>query len=125
VQIIAFCIASLTAGALLGMLVFFVLYQISYPFAGEANYKVWSQLTLPPDTRGTTQGLTYALARGVFAGIAFVTPALMEYSASVLLWSITACMAASAVAGVYIIRVLIRRSSGAAAAPADLGVARA
>jgi len=125
VQIVAFCIASLTAGALVGMLVFFVLYQISNPFAGEASYKVWSQLTLPPDTRGTTQGLTYALSRGVFAGVAFVTPALMEYSASVLLWSITVCMAASAVAGVYIVRALIRRSPGAAAAPADLGVARA
>ncbi|RPF31274.1 MFS transporter [Streptomyces sp. TLI_185] len=125
VQIIAFCIASLTAGALVGMLVFFVLYQISNPFAGEASYKVWSQLTLPPDTRGTTQGLTYAVSRGVFAGVAFVTPALMEYSASVLLWSITACMAASAVAGVYIVRVLIQRAPGAAAAPADLGVARA
>ncbi|NUQ98573.1 MAG: MFS transporter [Streptomyces sp.] len=125
VQIVAFCIASLTAGALAGMLVFFVLYQISNPFAGEASYKVWSQLTLPPDTRGTTQGLTYAVSRGVFAGVAFVTPALMEYSASVLLWSITACMAASAVAGVYVVRVLIRRSPGAAAAPADLGVARA
>jgi inositol transporter-like SP family MFS transporter len=125
VQIVAFCIASLTAGALVGMLVFFVLYQISNPFAGEASYKVWSQLTLPPDTRGTTQGLTYALSRGVFAGVAFVTPALMEYSASLLLWSITLCMAASAFAGVYIVRVLIRRSPDAAAAPADLGVARA
>lgn len=125
VQIVAFCIASVTAGALAGMLVFFVLYQISNPFAGEASYKVWSQLTLPPDTRGTTQGLTYAVSRGVFAGVAFVTPALMEYSASVLLWSITACMAASAVAGVYVVRVLLRRSPGAAAAPADLGVARA
>ncbi|MER5217714.1 MFS transporter [Streptomyces sp. NPDC002838] len=125
VQIVAFCIASLTAGALVGMLVFFVLYQISNPFAGEASYKVWSQLTLPPDTRGTTQGLTYALSRGVFAGVAFVTPALMEYSASVLLWSITLCMAASAVAGVYIVRVLIQRSPDTAAAPADLGVARA
>lgn len=125
VQIVAFCIASLTAGALVGMLVFFVLYQISNPFAGEASYKVWSQLTLPPDTRGTTQGLTYALSRGVFAGVAFVTPALMEYSASLLLWSITLCMAASAVAGVYIIRVLIQRSPDPATAPADLGVARA
>ncbi|MGI5452455.1 MFS transporter [Streptomyces sp. CA-249302] len=125
VQIVAFCIASLTAGALFGMLVFFVLYQISNPFAGEASYKVWSQLTLPPDTRGTTQGLTYALSRGVFAGVAFVTPALMDYSASVLLWSITACMAASAVAGVYIVRVLIRRAPSTAAAPADLGAARA
>ncbi|MFI6559166.1 MFS transporter [Streptomyces sp. NPDC050534] len=123
VQILAFCIASLTAGALAGMLVFFVLYQISNPFAGEASYKVWSQLTLPPDTRGTTQGLTYALSRGVFAGVAFVTPALMEYSASVLLWSITACMAASAVAGVYIVRVLIRRTLGVPHTPTDLRVA--
>ncbi|MFE7168029.1 MFS transporter [Streptomyces sp. NPDC057616] len=123
VQILAFCIASLTAGALAGMLVFFVLYQISNPFAGEASYKVWSQLTLPPDTRGTTQGLTYALSRGVFAGVAFVTPALMEYSASALLWSITACMAASAVAGVYIVRVLIRRTAGVPHTPTDLRVA--
>ncbi|MFG2788420.1 MFS transporter [Streptomyces sp. NPDC048419] len=123
VQIIAFCIASFTAGALTGMLVFFVLYQISNPFAGEASYKVWSQLTLPPDTRGTTQGLTYALSRGVFAGVAFVTPALMEYSASALLWAITACMAASAVAGVYIVRVLIRRTAGVPHTPTDLRVA--
>jgi MFS transporter, SP family, inositol transporter len=123
VQILAFCIASLTAGALAGMLVFFVLYQISNPFAGEASYKVWSQLTLPPDTRGTTQGLTYALSRGVFAGVAFVTPALMEYSASALLWSITACMAASAVVGVYIVRVLIRRTHGVPHTPTDLRVA--
>ncbi|MGW3097567.1 MFS transporter [Streptomyces sp. NPDC001102] len=125
VQILAFCVASLTAGALAGMLVFFVLYQISNPFAGEASYKVWSQLTLPPDTRGTTQGLTYALSRGVFAGVAFVTPALMEYSASLLLWSITLCMAASAVAGVYIVRVLVRRTPKAVPARADLGVAGA
>ncbi len=125
VQVVAFCIASLTAGALVGMLVFFVLYQISNPFAGEASYKVWSQLTLPPDTRGTTQGLTYALSRGVFAGVAFVTPALMDYSASLLLWLITLCMAASGVAGIYVIRVLIRRSPYTAAAPAPgLGVAR-
>ncbi|WP_406464138.1 MFS transporter [Streptomyces sp. NBC_01622] len=124
VQVVAFCIASLTAGALVGMLVFFVLYQISNPFAGEASYKVWSQLTLPPDTRGTTQGLTYALSRGVFAGVAFVTPALMDYSASLLLWSITLCMAASGVAGVYVIHVLIRRSPDTATAPASLGVAR-
>ncbi|MBK3579532.1 MFS transporter [Streptomyces sp. MBT65] len=125
VQVVAFCIASLTAGALAGMLVFFVLYQISNPFAGEASYKVWSQLTLPPDTRGTTQGLTYALSRGVFAGVAFVTPALMDYSASLLLWLITLCMAASGIAGVYVIHVLIRRSPETTAAPVKgLGVAR-
>ncbi|MDK1342708.1 MFS transporter [Streptomyces sp. 378] len=113
VQILAFVIASLTAGALVGMLVFFVLYQLSNPFAGEANYKVWSQLTLPADTRATTQGLTYALSRGVFAVAAFFTPALADHSPSVLLWTITACMTAAASAGVFIIRVLIPRSASA------------
>jgi inositol transporter-like SP family MFS transporter len=122
VQILAFVIASLTAGALVGMLVFFVLYQLSNPFAGEANYKVWSQLTLPADTRGTTQGLTYALSRGVFAVAAFFTPALADYSPAVLLWTITACMTAAAFAGVFIIRVLVPRATGAARDRPDLRV---
>ncbi|MGW5136276.1 MFS transporter [Streptomyces sp. NPDC004135] len=122
VQILAFVIASLTAGALAGMLVFFVLYQLSNPFAGEANYKVWSQLTLPADTRGTTQGLTYALSRGVFAIAAFFTPALADQSPAVLLWTITACMTASAFAGVFIIRVLVPRAPGAVPGRADLRV---
>ncbi|MCT9141778.1 MFS transporter [Streptomyces violarus] len=122
VQILAFVIASLTAGALVGMLVFFVLYQLSNPFAGEANYKVWSQLTLPADTRGTTQGLTYALSRGVFAVAAFFTPALADHSPAVLLWTITACMTVAAFAGGFIIRVLVPRSSGAVRDRADLRV---
>ncbi|MEU1473814.1 MFS transporter [Streptomyces sp. NPDC001668] len=124
VQIAAFAIGTLTLGAIVGFLVFYVLYQLSYPFAGEANYKVWSQLTLPADTRGTTQGITYAVSRGVFAGVAFVTPALLDRSPSLLLWVITGCMALSAVAGLYIVRVLVPRVSRAATAPADLKVAQ-
>ncbi|WP_329225103.1 MFS transporter [Streptomyces canus] len=123
-QIAAFAIASLTVGAIVGFLVFYLLYQLCYPFAGEANYKVWSQLTLPADTRGTTQGITYAVSRGVFAGVAFVTPALLDRSPGLLLWVITGCMALSAVAGLYIVRVLVPRASPAATAPADLKVAQ-
>ncbi|MGC0343034.1 MFS transporter [Streptomyces sp. SLBN-8D4] len=124
VQIAAFAIGTLTLGAIVGFLVFYVLYQLSYPFAGEANYKVWSQLTLPADTRGTTQGITYAVSRGVFAGVAFVTPALLDRSPSLLLWVITGCMVLSAFAGLYIVRVLVPRASPAATAPADLKVAQ-
>ncbi|MFJ4201070.1 MFS transporter [Streptomyces sviceus] len=124
VQIAAFAIGTLTLGAIAGFLVFYVLYQLSYPFAGEANYKVWSQLTLPANTRGTTQGITYAVSRGVFAGVAFVTPALLDRSPSLLLWVITGCMALSAFAGLYIVRVLVPRASPAATAPADLKVAQ-
>ncbi|MFE3035199.1 MFS transporter [Streptomyces canus] len=125
VQIAAFAIGTLTLGAIVGFLVFYVLYQLSYPFAGEANYKVWSQLTLPADTRGTTQGITYAVSRGVFAGVAFVTPALLDRSPSLLLWVITGCMVLSAFAGLYIVRVLVPRASPAATAPAEPKVAQA
>ncbi|WP_328744884.1 MFS transporter [Streptomyces sp. NBC_00285] len=124
VQIAAFAIGTLTLGSIVGFLVFYVLYQLTYPFAGEANYKVWSQLTLPADTRGTTQGITYAVSRGVFAGVAFVTPALLDRSPSLLLWVITGCMALSAFAGLYIVRVLVPRATPAATAQTDLKVAQ-
>ncbi|MGP3989793.1 MFS transporter [Streptomyces sp. 3N207] len=116
VQTVGFAIPSFTGGAVLaGMIAYFVLYQISNPLAGEANYKVWSQLLLPADTRGTSQGLTYALSRATFALVAFFTPALLEFSPSLLLWSITGCMALAMAVGIFIIRVLLPR---AAAAPA-------
>jgi inositol transporter-like SP family MFS transporter len=117
VQTVGFAIPSFTGGAVLsGMIAYFVLYQLSNPLAGEANYKVWSQLLLPADTRGTSQGLTYALSRATFALVAFFTPALLEFSPSLLLWSITGCMAVSMAVGIFIIRVLVPR---AAAAPAS------
>jgi inositol transporter-like SP family MFS transporter len=115
VQVVAFATASISGGtALSGMLAFFLLYQLSNPFAGEASYKVWSQLALPAQTRATTQGLTYALSRAVFAIAAFFTPALLAYSSALLLWTVTALMAVAGLAGVYIIRVLVPRTSTAA-----------
>lgn len=95
------------------------------PSPHEANYKVWSQLTLPADTRGTTQGLTYALSRGVFAVAAFFTPALVDYSPAVLLWSITACMVLAAFVSAYIVRVLVPRSPSADRTRKDLRIASA
>ncbi|MGW3957403.1 MFS transporter [Streptomyces sp. NPDC004752] len=126
VQIVAFAIPSLTSGvSLAGMIAYLVLYQLTGPLAGEGNYKVWSQLTLPPKTRGTSQGLTYALARAVFAITAFFTPALLEYSAGLLLWSITACMAISLLVGVYIVRVLVPKAAAVAGAGSPTEVSTA
>jgi inositol transporter-like SP family MFS transporter len=114
VQTVGFAIPGFTGGAVLsGMIAYFVLYQLSNPLAGEANYKVWSQLLLPADTRGTSQGVTYALSRATFAVAAFFTPALLEFSPTLLLWSITACMAFAMAVGVFIIRVLLPRTAAA------------
>ena len=107
-QIIAFVIGAVSAGAtIVAMLAFYILYNIVNPFAGEANYKVWSQLLFPPSTRGTAQGLTYAIARGVFAVVALFTPALLQWNPSVMLWSLVICIAGSSVIGAVIVRRLI------------------
>lgn len=68
VEVLAFAIAAVTGGAMLsGMIVMTVLYNVSNQFAGEADYKVWSQEAFPEALRGTAQGLTYGVCRFLFA----------------------------------------------------------
>lgn len=107
-QILAFAIGAVTGGAaLIAMVLFMIVYNLSNSFAGEGNYKVWSQMLLPGDVRGTAQGITYAVARGVFAAAAFVTPALLAFSPTLLLWSLVVLMALAWLAGLFITRRLI------------------
>ncbi|MBA8988876.1 inositol transporter-like SP family MFS transporter [Curtobacterium pusillum] len=111
VQLAAFATGAVSGGATItAMIVFYLLYNLSNPFAGEANYKVWSQLLFPPDTRGTAQGLTYAIARGVFAVVALFTPALLARNPDMLLWGLTGCIAVSSVLGLVITRRLVPRA---------------
>ena len=72
-QIAAFAIGALTGGTLVaGMIALTVLYSLSNVFAGEAAYKVWSQLLFPADVRATALGVTYGVARGAAAAFMFV-----------------------------------------------------
>ncbi|MCE7483009.1 MFS transporter [Microbacterium profundi] len=107
-QVLAFAIGAVTGGAaLMAMVLFMIVYNLSNSFAGEGNYKVWSQMLLPGDVRGTAQGITYAVARGVFAAAAFVTPALLAFSPTLLLWSLVVLMVLSWLVGLFITRRLI------------------
>ena len=77
------------------------------------------------DTREAPPNLAALQAEGIdaeFVDGAF-TPALLDRSPAVLLWSITICMAVAGFAGVFIVRVLIRRSAHVHPDPADLRVA--
>ena len=59
-QIAAFATGALTGGTLVaGMIAVTVLYSLSNVFAGEAAYKVWSQLLFPAEVRATALGVTY------------------------------------------------------------------
>ncbi|MFI6656612.1 MFS transporter [Streptomyces sp. NPDC050523] len=119
-QVLAFAVAAATGGAVIAaMVLFLLLYNVVNQFAGEANYKIWSQEISPEELRATTQGLTYGLSRALcgFAGLA--TPALMAASGSAVLWMTTACVALSGLMGVWIVRRIApqrRRAAGAASA---------
>ncbi|WP_062204506.1 MFS transporter [Demequina salsinemoris] len=68
-------------------------------FAGEGIYKVWSQELFPTMYRATAQGFTYGVTRGITAGFAVITPALIAYDPAVLLWILTAMVAVAGVVG--------------------------
>jgi MFS transporter, SP family, inositol transporter len=105
-----------TGGSLLPVVfVFLIIYNLSNPFCGEAIYKVWTQESFPTNVRATAQGITYAIARFVFAGVALVTPALIDWSPSGLF----AILAGLALTSALIGTVLIRRSRAAVPAVAD------
>ena len=118
-QISAFAAGALTGAAMVGgMVALTVLYSLSNVFAGEAAYKVWSQLLFPAAARATALGVTYGVARGAAAAFAVVTPTLVTRDAAGLLWFLTACVTASGICGLVItrhprLRPMLRPSHGA------------
>jgi inositol transporter-like SP family MFS transporter len=104
-QIAAFATGALTGGTLVvGMVAVTVLYSLSNVFAGEAAYKVWSQLLFPADVRATALGVTYGVARGAAAAFTFLVPALMARDAGGVMWILTCCVTVSGLLGLVITR---------------------
>ncbi|MFT3969885.1 MAG: hypothetical protein QM695_06300 [Micropruina sp.] len=85
------------------MVALIVLYGLSNVFAGEAIYKVWSQLLLPADVRSTAVGVTYAVARAGAAAFLLVVPAIAETNGGVLLGILAGCLVGSGLVGMLII----------------------
>ena len=90
-----------TAGGMIGLV---VLYSLANVFAGEAIYKVWSQLLLPADVRATGVGLTYAVARAIAAGVMLLVPTIIEWRPDALLWLLAGCVTVSGLLGLMITR---------------------
>lgn len=102
---------AITGGQVLpAMIAALVLYNLAFPFIGEALYKVWTQESFPVNARATVQGATMAVARFAAAGFALVTPALIEWSPSGLFSLLAVFALVSGAIGMLIIRRA--RSSG-------------
>ncbi|MCI2419502.1 MFS transporter [Saccharopolyspora sp. K220] len=109
VLIFAFChlLIAITGGVLLPvMIAALVLYNIAFPFVGEALYKIWTQESFPVNARATVQGFTIAVARFIAAAFALVTPALIAWSPAGLYYLLTVFAVVSGFVGMMIIRRL-------------------
>ncbi|ELP63037.1 MFS transporter [Streptomyces turgidiscabies] len=96
---------AVTGGSILpAMIAALVLYNLAFPFIGEALYKVWTQESFPVNARATVQGATMAVARFAAAGFALVTPALIDWSPSGLFSLLALFALTSGAIGMLIIR---------------------
>ena len=94
-----------TGGSILSaMIAALVLYNISFPFIGEALYKIWTQESFPVNARATVQGITIAAARFIASGFALVTPTLIAWSPTGLYLILAGCALISGAVGAVILR---------------------
>ena len=115
---------AVTGGVVLPlMIVALVLYNIGFPFVGEALYKIWTQESFPVNARATVQGATMAVARFAASGFALVTPALIDWSPTGLYLLLTFFALVSGAIGAVIIRRVQRTSSGTSAPTAAVPAA--
>ncbi|WP_262704012.1 MULTISPECIES: MFS transporter [Streptomyces] len=111
---------AVTGGAVLpAMVAALVLYNIGFPFVGEALYKIWTQESFPVNARATVQGATMAVARFVASAFALVTPALIDWSPSGLYYLLAFFALVSGAIGMLVIR-RVRGAQETPAAPRPL-----
>ncbi len=100
VQIATLCLAAFSGGTVLWIFVLaLVFYHLSGGFAGEGIYKVWTQESVPVETRATIQGISYSISRFVVGLFALVTPTIMAYSSNLFLWLLVGFACVAYVAG--------------------------
>jgi MFS transporter, SP family, inositol transporter len=110
---------AVTGGSILpAMIAALVLYNISFPFIGEALYKIWTQESFPVNARATVQGITIAAARFIASGFALITPTLIAWSPTGLYLILAACALISGAVGAVILRRQHRLGSPTSDRPA-------
>lgn len=104
-QVLAMVLIALSSGSILPLLLAgLALYNVSNNFAGEATYKVWTQESFPVSARATAQGVSYGVGRTCFALFALVTPAILDFSPSVVLWMLVGFAVLTLLLGSTVIR---------------------
>lgn len=85
------CILSFVLSAVFGgvwwiFTISYFVYCCANMLHGEPLFKIWSQSLYPVHVRASATGISYSIVRAVTAVFSFVTPAIMAYSPTLLIW---------------------------------------
>ncbi|MCI1859450.1 MAG: MFS transporter [Sporolactobacillus sp.] len=86
----------------------YICYSLSTILCGEPLYKVWCQSFYPVNARATMTGFSYGLVRAFTAIFSLVTPTLMGYSPSLLLWILVGCTVIFGICAMSIVGMIRR-----------------
>ena len=102
----AFCISAFAGGQWMVFTVCYFMFSMTNTLHGEPIYKIWSQQLFPANARATATGFTYAAVRLLTAAFGLVTPTLMSYSPSLLLWILVASLCFCILAACCVLRFI-------------------
>ncbi|MBY9080722.1 MFS transporter [Paenibacillus sp. HN-1] len=111
---LALCILSFIVSAAFGGVWYmftacYVLYCMANMLHGEPLYKIWSQTLYPANVRATVTGFTYASVRLLTAVFSLVTPVIMNYSPTLLMWLLAGSLLVCWICGKSIIRFIVKK----------------
>ncbi len=104
--ILSFCVSAFAGAQWLVFTVCYFLFSMTNTLHGEPIYKIWSQQLFPANARATVTGFTYSVVRLFTAIFGLITPALMNYSPTLLLWLLVAFLVLCAVAACLVLRFI-------------------
>lgn len=106
--LMAFILAAIFSSIWYVFATMYFVYSISTVFCGETLYKLWSQMLYPTDMRASFTGFSYGIVRLLTAVFALITPTLMDFSPSLLMWILSTCVLGYGVCAWFTLK-LIRR----------------
>lgn len=106
--VLSFCISAFAGAQWLVFTICYFLFSMTNTLHGEPIYKIWSQQLFPSNARATATGFTYSIVRLFTAAFGLVTPTLMAYSPTLLLWLLVGFLLLCAVAACLTLRFIAR-----------------
>jgi inositol transporter-like SP family MFS transporter len=98
-QVAAFALLLFVPPTPSAVIVCMAVFLFGAAFAGETNYKVWSQELFPTLLRGTAQGFSFGVARVASAVFAVFIPTLLHLNFHVLIGILVAALLIAGVLG--------------------------